>query len=164
VYCRGGVWLIMNLRALWSRARDFASRLVRRKPPAPGHWKKGAKFAITGFLALLPWLWPRREYLLYVPAGWSWWTRAPLFVLCHGCRQTPEEFAQGTRVAALADRLGCLVLMPRQKDAANPYRCWNWFDTATARGHGEAAIVAAMIRSVRRWYRADPARIVVVGM
>src|SRR6266508_1140080 len=57
-----------------------------------------------------------------------------------------------------------LLPMPRQKDAANSYRCWNWFDAATVNGHGEAAIVAAMIRSVRRWYRADPQRIIVVGM
>jgi poly(hydroxyalkanoate) depolymerase family esterase len=113
---------------------------------------------------MLPWLWPRRDYLLYLPAGWSWWKRAPLLVLCHGCRQTPEEFAAGTGVAALADREGWLVLMPRQKEAANAWRCWNWFDDATAKGRGETAIVAAMIRSVRRWRRADPERVVVAGM
>ncbi len=54
--------------------------------------------------------------------------------------------------------------MPRQKESANAWHCWNWFDSATVEGRGEAAIVAAMIRSVRRWNRADPARIVVVGM
>jgi poly(3-hydroxybutyrate) depolymerase len=54
--------------------------------------------------------------------------------------------------------------MPRQKDTANASRCWNWFDSATVAGRGETAIVAAMIRSVRRWHRADPARIVVVGL
>jgi len=153
----------MAIGNLWPRVRSFASRLFRREP-APGRWTKGAKFAITGFLALLPWPWPRREYRLYLPAGWSRWKRAPLVVLCHGCRQTPEEFAQGTRIAALADRLGWLVLMPRQSESANAWHCWNWFDAATAAGRGETAIVAAMIRSVRRWHRADPARIVVVGM
>ena len=138
-------------------------RLFSREP-APGRWTKGSSFALRGLLAALPWLLPSRDYLLYVPAGWSWWKRAPLVVLCHGCRQTPEEFAQGTRVPALADQLGWLVLMPRQKESANAWRCWNWFDRATSDGRGEAAIVAAMIRSVRRWRRADPARIAVVGM
>jgi len=149
---------------LFTRIGDLVARLFRRRPPEPGHFVGGAKFAFSGFLRTLPWIWPRREYLLYIPAGWSWWRRAPLVVLCHGCRQTPEEFAQGTRIAALADARGCLVLLPRQKDSANAWRCWNWFDGATADGAGEAAIVAAMIRSVRRRYRADPHRVVVAGM
>ncbi len=80
---------------MFARLRDFAARLFRRKPPEPGSFVAGAKFAFSGFLRTLPWIWPRREYLLYVPAGWSWWRRAPLVVLCHGCRQTPEEFAAG---------------------------------------------------------------------
>ena len=149
-----------------SLASKFAAAFRRlfRREPAPGRWTKGSSFALRGWLAALPWVWPRREYLLYVPAGWSWWERAPLVVFCHGCRQTPEEFAQGTRIAMRADKLGWLVLMPRQKDSANSWRCWNWFDGATADGRGEAAIVAAMIRSVRRWHRADPARIVVAGI
>lgn len=154
---------IADPRGFWARANAAVARFFRREP-TPGQWKKGAKFALGGFLATLPWLLPRREYLLYVPAGWSRWRRAPLVVLCHGCKQTPEELAQGTRIAAVADRLGWLVLMPRQSESANTWHCWNWFDRATVEGQGEAAIVAAMIRSVRRWHRADPARIVVVGM
>ena len=147
----------------WTRLKSGLARLLRRTP-TPGEWTKGSKFSWRGWLAILPWLWPRREYLLYTPAGWSRWRRSPLIVLCHGCKQTPEELAQGTRIAAHADREGWLVLMPRQKDTANAWRCWNWFDRATVAGRGETAIVGAMIRSVRRWHRADPARVVVVGM
>jgi poly(hydroxyalkanoate) depolymerase family esterase len=147
----------------WARATAAVARFFRREP-APGRWRYGHKFAFGGFLALLPFVWPRRDYALYVPRGFTRWRRAPLYVFCHGCRQTPEEFAQGARIAAHADAAGALVLMPRQKDSANSYRCWNWFDASTIKGHGEAAIVAAMIRSVRRWYRADPSRIVIVGM
>src|SRR5215470_11678736 len=148
----------------WSRFKGALARLFGRAPPAPGEWTKHAKFSWRGWLAILPWLWPRREYLFYTPAGWSRWRRAPLLVLCHGCKPTPEELAQGTRIAAHGDREGWLVLMPRQKDAANAWHCWNWFDSATVAGRGETAIVAAMIRSVRRWRRADPARIVAAGM
>jgi poly(hydroxyalkanoate) depolymerase family esterase len=147
----------------WSRFKAVIGRFLRREP-APGRWVYGSKFAWSGFLALLPWRLPRREYALYLPSGFTRFSRAPLYVFCHGCKQTPEEFAQGAHAAVKADTIGALVLMPRQSDAANPYRCWNWFDAATVKGHGEAAIVAAMIRSVRRWYRADPKRIVVVGM
>jgi poly(hydroxyalkanoate) depolymerase family esterase len=149
---------------------SFGSRVASvfrglfRRAPAPGRWTKGSSFALRGRLSALPWLLPRREYLLYVPAGWSWWRRAPLIVFCHGCKQTPEEFAEGARVTAIADAHGWLVLLPRQSESANAWRCWNWFDNATVEGRGETAIVAAMIRSVRRWHRADPARIVAVGM
>ena len=146
-----------------SQVASVFRRLFRRAPSA-GYWKKGSRFALRGWLSTLPWLLPRREYLLYVPAGWSWWKRAPLVVFCHGCKQSPEEFAEGTRVAAIADAHGWLVLLPRQSESANAWRCWNWFDGATVAGRGETAIVAAMIRSVRRWRHADPARIVVVGM
>lgn len=149
---------------LLARIGEFVARLFRRKPPEPGRFVTGAKWALSGFLRTLPWIWPRREYLVYVPKGWSRWKRAPLLVLCHGCRQTPEEFAEGTRIAAHADANGWLVLLPRQKDSANAWRCWNWFDPATAGGSGEAAIVAAMIRSVRRRYRADRHRVLVAGM
>ncbi len=147
----------------WSRVRTAFRRLLGREP-SPGRWIEGSKTSLLGFLALAPWKLPHRRYRLYEPRGWTPWTRAPLIALCHGCKQTPEEFAQGTRITELADRLGALVLMPDQLDSANPFRCWNWFDRATAKGYGETAIVAAMIRSVRRWKRADPARIVVAGM
>jgi hypothetical protein len=40
-----------------------------------------------------------------------------------------------------------VILLPTQKDSANPWRCWNWFDPRTSRGDGEAAIVAAQIRA-----------------
>ena len=85
-------------------------------------------------------------------------------VLCHGCNQTPEEFARGTRIAELADRHGWLVLMPRQASWANPLRCWNWFGSSTMLGGGEAAIVAALIQIVRRRYGADSRRTIAVGI
>ena len=148
---------------LWTRLRDFVARLFRREA-APGRFEKSAKFAWHGWLASAPFVWPRRECLVYVPKGWSRWRRSPLLVLCHGCRQTPEEFAEATGIAAWADAGRWLVLLPRQKEEANPWRCWNWFDTRTVAGRGEAAIVEAQIESVASRYRADPHRVVVGGM
>jgi poly(hydroxyalkanoate) depolymerase family esterase len=148
---------------LWQRAKAWLARLFRREVP-PGRFESGAKFALAGWLSTHPLLWPRREYLVYVPRGWSRWRRAPLLVLCHGCKQTPEEIAQATRIAALADQERWLVLLPRQKREANPWGCWNWFDRRTAEGKGEAAIVAAQIDEVARRYRVDRRRIVVAGM
>lgn len=116
-------------------------------------------------LSIAPLVIPQRQYLVYVPRGYTRWRRRlPLIVLCHGCRQTPEDFAQGTHIAAAADANCWLVLMPRQSNNANPWSCWNWFDTATARGNGEAAIVEAMTRKVLRRYRVDSSRVFTAGL
>jgi poly(hydroxyalkanoate) depolymerase family esterase len=153
----------MSFGNLWSRTKVWVAHLFRHVP-APGRFESGSKFSLHGLVGTAPLVWPSRDYLVYVPKGRSAWRRAPLLVLCHGCRQTPEEIAQGTRITELADRLGFIVLLPRQKDSANPWRCWNWFDKRTMNGKGEAAIVAAQIRSVRRSYRVDRKRILVAGM
>jgi poly(hydroxyalkanoate) depolymerase family esterase len=139
-----------------------AQALKVPRTPAPGRWESGADLGLRRTLQDEPHR--RREFVVYVPAGWSRDIKAPLIVLCHGCNQTPEEFAQGTRIAAFADRHGWLVLMPRQAHWANPLGCWNWFGPSTMRGGGEAAIVAAMVRVVRRRYRTDQRRVVAVGM
>lgn len=151
------------LEELRKRIGDLFARIFRRKPPAPGHFVKGSKFSWHGRLDAAAWIWPSREYLIYVPRGYSRWRRRPLVVLLHGCKQTPEDFAASTGIAALADRHGWLVLMPRQVGKANPYSCWNWFDTATSAGRGEAAIVAAQIGAARRKYRVHPRRVFVAG-
>jgi poly(hydroxyalkanoate) depolymerase family esterase len=149
---------------LWAAAREWAARLFRRKPVEPGRFVADSKLAWRGWLAVMPWLWPSRECLVYVPRAYGGWRRRPLLVLLHGCRQTPEDFAAATRIAALADSNGWLVLLPRQSSKANAWTCWNWFDKATSAGRGEAAIVVAQIRAVRRAYRVHPRRIFVAGM
>ncbi|HXX85798.1 MAG TPA: PHB depolymerase family esterase [Casimicrobiaceae bacterium] len=154
----------MSNASLWSRVRDFAARLFRRKLPHPGRFVAGSKFSWRGWIGFAPWAWPSRDYLVYVPAGHTRWKRRPLIVLIHGCRQPPEELVAGTRISALADHHGWLVLLPRQTARANPWRCWNWFDKRTSGGLGEAAIIAAQIRAVRREYRAHPRRIFAAGM
>jgi poly(3-hydroxybutyrate) depolymerase len=152
------------IERLWSAAREFLARLFRRKPPEPGRFVAGSKFSWRGWLAVTPWLWPSREYLVYVPRGYGGWKRRPLLVLLHGCKQTPEDFAAATRIAALADQHGWMVLLPRQTTRANAWACWNWFDKATSDGRGEAAIVAAQVRALRRAYRIHPRRVFAAGM
>jgi poly(hydroxyalkanoate) depolymerase family esterase len=150
-------------KRLWLRTQSLFGRLFEHVPE-PGRFESGSKWSLRGFLAVAPFILPSREYLVYIPKGHSLWRRAPLIVLCHGCRQTPEEFAQGTRITDLADKHGFVILLPRQKDSANAWRCWNWFDTRTMSGAGEAAIVAAQIRSVRRHYRCHRKRVLVAGI
>jgi poly(3-hydroxybutyrate) depolymerase len=111
-----------------------------------------------------PGVWPSREYRLYVPNGSGGWDKRPLVVLLHGCKQTAEELAALTRIAALADRHGWLVLLPQQSQKANALGCWNWFDVPTVAGQGEAAIVAAQIKSVQRHFHVHPRRIFLAGL
>src|SRR5438552_7034988 len=150
--------------SLWSRARELFARVFRRAPPEPGRFDTGSKFAWRGWVPVAPWVWPSRDYLVYVPRGHARWRRRPLVVLLHGCKQTPEEIAAGTRITALADERDWLILLPRQARDANSWGCWNWFDQRTAAGKGEAAIIAAQVRAVRRIYGAHPRRMFVLGM
>jgi poly(3-hydroxybutyrate) depolymerase len=52
--------------------------------------------------------------------------------MLHGCKQTPDDFAGGTRMNELADELQFLVVYPAQAWTANYSRCWNWFRRATS--------------------------------
>ena len=81
----------------------------------------------------------------------------PMIVMLHGCTQTPDDFAAGTRMNALAEERGCFVLYPAQTRAANRSRCWNWFKRADQRrDKGEPAILAGMTRECMRRYAIDP--------
>lgn len=144
--------------------KAFLARLFRGAPPEPGRFIDGAKGSMRGFLLVAPWIWPRRDYLLYVPRGHTLWRRHTLIVLVHGCRQSAQDIAAGTRITDLADELGCLVLLPKQNPKANSWGCWNWFDRRTTAGGGETAILAAQIRAVRRRYRVHGKRVFAAGL
>src|SRR5579884_428650 len=102
----------MALRSWMPRMRRFIAGLFRRAPAAPGRFEEGSSSSLRGWLSVAPLTWPSRQYLLYVPRGYSRWKRRPLLVWIHGCRQSAEEFASGSRIAALADAKGWLVLLP----------------------------------------------------
>ena len=137
--------------------------LLRRAPPAPGRFSLSRKSSVHGFVNVAP-APPWREYLLYLPRGMETIKQPALVVWIHGCRQDPEEFAGGTRIARLADARGFVVLLPRQSRLANSERCWNWFDRRTAGGNGETAIVAAQTQEVIDKFGIDPGRVYVAGL
>ncbi|MET1757147.1 PHB depolymerase family esterase [Novosphingobium sp. RD2P27] len=103
------------------------------------------------------------SYLLYRPDQFR--QGMPLIVLLHGCTQSPEDFARGTGMNRLAEELGFMVAYPRQTQAANPQKCWNWFKPADQqRDRGEPALLAAMTRQVIAEHAADPDRVYVAGL
>ena len=107
-----------------------------------------------------------RAYKLYLPPGSEAGGAArPLLVVLHGCTQSADDVARGTRFNALAGAAGMLVLYPEQPAAANPQRCWNWYDAAhQGRDAGEPAILAAMTREVMERHGVDARRVWVAGI
>src|SRR5450755_4790713 len=103
-------------------------------------------------------------YRLYLPSGSSRRDSLPLIVMLHGCRQDPLSFAAGTRMNTLAEAGRCAVLYPEQSKHWNLLRCWNWFESASLAGQGEAALIARLIDQVIERRPINPRRVYLVGM
>jgi len=103
-----------------------------------------------------------RAYRLFLPARPA--PAAPLVVALHGCWQTPEDFALGTRLNEAARARGLAVLYPAQGRFDNPYRCWNWFlpGNQSATG-GESGWILGLARRVRDARGLRAPRLVVLG-
>jgi poly(hydroxyalkanoate) depolymerase family esterase len=143
--------------------------------PVFGAWPSFAMLPWNGFFT---WLQPSGEfrsgfhedeqrvlhYRLFIPscAGRK---PMPLIVMLHGCGQDAADFARGTRMNALAEEYGCLVLYPEQPCSAHWYRCWNWYDQAhQRRGEGEPALIAGLTRRIMAEHAVDAQRVAVAGL
>lgn len=105
-----------------------------------------------------------RDYKLFLPPGAGEQPR-PLVLMLHGCTQTPDDFAAGTRMNEAAAAQGVVVLYPAQSVQMNPQRCWNWFKRQhQQRDRGEPALLAALVRQVVADQRIDPSRVYVAGL
>ena len=105
-----------------------------------------------------------RAYKLYVPTR-SAESAMPMVVMLHGCTQSADDFAAGTRMNCLADEHGFLVLYPQQGAGANPSKCWNWFQGKDQlRDSGEPSLISGMVREVAARHGVDPRRIFVAGL
>jgi poly(hydroxyalkanoate) depolymerase family esterase len=106
----------------------------------------------------------RRTYKLFVPSGANQEGR-PLVVMLHGCTQSPDDFAAGTRMNFHAEEQNCFVVYPEQPSGANQAKCWNWFRSRDQRrDHGEPSLIADITRQVMRDYPIDPKRVYVAGL
>jgi len=150
------------LRGLLDRVSPGGFQMPGGKPlsSAAADVPDGARFLATTFSNQAG----SRPYKLYVPSGYHG-QPVPLIVMLHGCTQSPDDFAAGTRMNAAAERETCLVAYPGQTRAANMQKCWNWFNEAEQhRDAGEPSLIAGITREVMRDYAVDPRRVYVAGL
>jgi poly(hydroxyalkanoate) depolymerase family esterase len=154
------------LRSLFDRVKrgpsePGAGELPGRSPPhAPDVVPDGGQFLLASYSNQAG----RRAYKLYVPRGYRG-QPVPLVVMLHGCTQSPDDFAAGTRMNVLAEEHICLVAYPAQAASANTSKCWNWFRPSDQqRGQGEPSLIAGITRQIMRDYSVDAERVYVAGL
>jgi poly(hydroxyalkanoate) depolymerase family esterase len=136
-------------------------RALKRSPPAPAEVVPSVgTFVAKSFSNEAG----SRAYKLYVPSRYAEEPR-PLIVMLHGCTQSPDDFAAGTRMNFAAEENTCFVVYPEQAVSANSSKCWNWFKSGDQqRGRGEPALIAGITRQVMTDCNIDPRRIYIAGL
>lgn len=132
------------------------------RSPAPGSTPApdGTRFEERTFASAVG----SRTYKLFVPSSYEG-RPVPLVVMLHGCKQSPDDFAAGTRMNEVAEEQGFLVAYPAQPSSANPSRCWNWFnDGDQGRDRGEPALIAGITRQIMTDFAVDAARVYAAGL
>jgi poly(hydroxyalkanoate) depolymerase family esterase len=132
----------------------------RRTKPATVVVPAGARFETHDFANEAG----SRRYKLYVPSRYRG-EPLPLVVMLHGCTQSPDDFAAGTKMNERAEEQGLFVAYPAQPKSANPAKCWNWFEgSEQRRSHGEPSLIAGITRQIMRDFPVDAGRVYVAGL
>jgi poly(hydroxyalkanoate) depolymerase family esterase len=141
-------------------ARESRESRVR---PRAGAWTKGEWTRSYHSAPPLPGrLVNHLSYGLYIPPAAK--SPMPLVVMLHGCKQTIDEFAMGTRMNVVADQHGFAVVYPEQSKHAHAHRCWHWYDDRDTAGLGEARAIVSLVDSLIDHHGVDPERVYLAGL
>jgi poly(hydroxyalkanoate) depolymerase family esterase len=134
--------------------------LIKRPPSARNIVPEGARFIESTYSSPAG----SRAYKLFIPSRYRE-RPLPLVVMLHGCTQSPDDFAAGTRMNFIAEEKNCFVAYPAQSSQANGSKCWNWFRRADQqRGRGEPSLIAGITRQIMDDYLVDRKRVYVGGL
>ncbi len=154
---RGLVEKIGRIGSIRSRARGPSAR---SPADTPGLVPTGGRF-VTAIFANPS---GTRAYKLYIPSAYQG-QPLPLVVMLHGCTQSADDFAAGTRMNVVGEERACFVAYPAQPKSANGSKCWNWFKPMDQqRGRGEPSLIAGITHQISRDYAIDPRRVYVAGL
>ncbi|HKT94077.1 MAG TPA: PHB depolymerase family esterase [Paraburkholderia sp.] len=167
-------------QAIWRAAQAAADQAAERVTPAQAPSRAPVRESRVGPRAAA-WAageWHRAQHLvpanaqhagrslpygLYLPPGQKT-ADMPLVVMLHGCKQSMDSFAEGTRMNLLADRHGFAVVYPEQSERAHPHQCWHWYDSRDAAGGGEAAAIVSLVDTLVDEYGFDRSRVYLAGL
>jgi poly(hydroxyalkanoate) depolymerase family esterase len=137
-----------------------ASKATYIRATKPRHQREEGQFETKQFGSALG----KRSYKLFTPSGYLG-QPMPLIVMLHGCTQTPDDFAAGTKMNELGEQLGFFVAYPAQPSSANASKCWNWFNAADQKkDKGEPALIAGIVREIMAQHAIDLERVYVAGL
>ncbi|WP_322045807.1 PHB depolymerase family esterase [Paraburkholderia sp. J67] len=122
---------------------------------AAGEWHRAEHLAKGASRAL--------AYGLYLPPDRPT-ADMPLVVMLHGCQQTMDSFAEGTRMNLLADRYGFAVVYPEQSMQAHPHQCWHWYDARQSAGGGEVTAIVSLVDTLAQEHGFDRSRVYLAGL
>tara|TARA_R110002020_G_scaffold442652_2_gene653802 strand:- start:2777 stop:3868 length:1092 start_codon:yes stop_codon:yes gene_type:complete len=105
-----------------------------------------------------------RAFRTYVPSTAAEGITGIVLML-HGCTQTPEDFATGTGMNALAERHRFVAVYPQQARGNNAQSCWNWFSRGDQRrDRGEPAILAGLTARIMAEFDVTSSHVFAAGL
>lgn len=128
-----------ELKASRPAKKPKATDLSNSPPKRPA-----GKFETKNFSCLLG----QRVYKLFTPSLYVGQS-LPLVIMLHGCSQSADDFAIGTKMNVIAEEMGFFVAYPVQATTANTMGCWNWFQSSDQnKGSGEPELIAGIVREI----------------
>ena len=105
-----------------------------------------------------------RRYKLFVPGRYCG-EPLPLVVMLHGCKQSPDDFAAGTRMNELAEEQHYLVAYPGAIIRSEPLKMLELVNRDDQlRDTGEPSLIAGITRQIMRDFAVNPTGVYIAGL